>query len=173
MLTRRQILSTAAALPTVAVSLSAAGCGGPNPLDVALDRRPPLSGDVRALLAAVTAEQDLIDRYNKTLAAYSSLAGSLRPLLAEHRAHLDRLRAQISFPRGYVASPSPSAGAGSGAGTVPASKNAAVAALRSAESSAASAQLSRLTAVGPSSAELLASIAAAEVTHVDALGGTA
>jgi hypothetical protein len=56
---------------------------------------------------------------------------------------------------------------------VPGSKNAAIAALRSAESSAAAAQLSRLTAVGPSSAQVLASIAAAEITHIDALGGTA
>ena len=68
MFTRRQIPSTAVALPTVAVSLSAAGCAGPNPLDVALGRRPAEAGDVRALLAAVTAEQDLIDTYNKTLA---------------------------------------------------------------------------------------------------------
>ena len=173
MLTRRQILTTAVALPTVAVSLSAAGCAGPNPVDVALGRRPPESGDVRALLAAVTAEQDLIDTYNKALAQYSSLAASLRPLLAEHHDHLERLRAQISFPPGYVATPRPSAGAASGAGAVPASRNAAVAALRSAESSAAAAQLSRLTAVGPSSAQLLASIAAAEITHVDALGGAA
>jgi hypothetical protein len=171
MLTRRQILTTAAALPTVAVSLSAAGCGGPNPVDVALGRRPPESGDVRALFAAVTAEQDLIDTYNKTLAEYSSLAASLRPLLADHRLHLDRLRAQISFPPGYVATPSP--GASSGAGKVPASKAAAVAALRSAESAAAAAQLSRLTAVGQLSAQVLASIAAAEITHIDALGGTA
>jgi hypothetical protein len=164
MLGRRQVLTASAALPAVLVTLAATGC---EPLDAALGKTPPLSRDVLTLQAAITAEQDLIDLYNRTMASYSVLSPALTPLLAEHREHLARMRARISYPSGYTASPSPSPRATSAAG----SHAAAIAAVRDAESAAAAAQLTRLAAVSPSIAQLLASISTSESTHVAALAG--
>ncbi len=166
MLARRQILTASAALPAILAAMAVSGC---EPLEVAEGKTPPVSREVRTLQDAITTEQSLIDLYNATMASYSGLSAELSPLLAEHREHLSRLQATISYPAGYKPSPSPSA---SPSRQAPAgSQAAAVSALRSAESAAADGQLSRLAAVSPGHAQLLASIATCESVHASALKG--
>ena len=126
---------------------------------------PPLSPDVRTLFAAVSAEKDLISLYMRTMAAYSALAPTLEPLLAEHWAHLAQLRRRIIEPPGKtipdrVTSRPP----------IPATRAAAVTRLRVAEQAAVASQLRRLADAAPALAQLYASIAASEATHVTALG---
>jgi hypothetical protein len=158
MLPRRQLL--AASATTLPLFLALSACSGPDPLA----GPPPLSADVRALLRAVTAEQNLISLYKRTLASYSALALVLTPLLAEHEAHLAQLRARIIEPPGKsvpakVTSKPP----------IPGTRAAALAQLRGAEQAASTAQLRRLAGASPSLAQLYASIAASEATHVTVL----
>ena len=90
-LTRRGLLSAAAALP-----LAAAGCQG---LRV-LGTPPRPLPDVAVLRTATDGETVLIAQYTAVLAAQPGLAGLLDPLLGQHRAHLDRLRARLIVPPG-------------------------------------------------------------------------
>jgi len=161
MLRRRQLL--AASVTTLPFFAALSGCDGRDLLP-GLASPPPLSADVRALFAAVAAEEDLVSLYKRTVAAYSALAPALTPLLAEHLAHLAQLRARIIEPPGKrvphtVTSRPP----------VPAAPAAAVALLRAAERAASTDQLRRLNGAAPSLAQLYASIAASEATHVAAL----
>ena len=80
-LTRRGLLSAAAALP-----LAAAGCQG---LRV-LGTPPRPLPDVAVLRTAMDGETLLIAQYTAVLAAQPGLAGLLDPLLGQHRAHLGR-----------------------------------------------------------------------------------
>lgn len=161
MLLRRQVL--AASTTTLPLFLGLAGCAGhPNPLS----GPPPLSPDVRTLMTAVTAEDNLVYLYTKTIASYSSLATGLSPLLAEHQAHLSALRARIIEPPGKSLHPRPSSRP-----AIPASMAAAVAKLRAAEQAAVTAQLGRLPAASPAEAQLYASIATSEATHITILKG--
>jgi hypothetical protein len=158
MLRRRQLLAASTTTFTLFAALS--GCREP----AVLAGPPPLSADVRVLFTAVTDEQNLIWLYTRTMAAYSGLAPALAPLLAEHHAHLARLRARIIEPPGKsvpdrVTSKPP----------VPGTSARAAALLRTAEQAASTAQLRRLAAAPPSLAQLYASIAASEATHVTAL----
>jgi len=141
--------------------LATASCVGPDPLT----GPPRPSREVVALRGAISAEQILIYRYKAVIAAYQSLARSLEPLLSQHDAHLAQLRGRLIEPP--AASPSPSKPAPVPA--VPGSAADAAAFLQAAERNAAAAQVKRLTAVAPSLAQLLASIAACEATHVAAL----
>ncbi len=158
MLRRRQLLAASATTLPLFAALS--GCAGPDPLA----GPPPLSADVRVLFAAVFAEENLVSLYKRTVAAYSPLAPSLTPLLAEHLAHLAQLRARIIEPPGKrvphtVTSRPPVAD----------TRTAAIAGLRAAEQAASTAALRRLAGATPSLAQLYASIAASEATHVTAL----
>lgn len=158
MLRRRQLL--AASVTTLPLYTALSACTGPNPLA----GPPPLSSEVRALLQAVTAEQNLIWIYNRTIASYSALAPDLRALLAEHEAHLTQLRSRIieppgkTIPRTVTRKPA-----------VPRTPGTALTQLRTAEQAASTAQLRRLGGASPGNAQLYASIAASEATHVTAL----
>ena len=150
----------AASTTTLPLFLVLTGCREP----AVLAGPPPLSADVRVLFTAVTDEQNLIYLYKRTMAVYSAHAATLAPLLAEHEAHLAQLRARIIEPPGKtvpdtVASRPP----------IPATSAGAVALLRTAERAANAAQLRRLTSAPPSLAQLYASIAASEATHLNAL----
>ncbi len=116
------------------------------------------------LLRAVRAEQDLIGRYGQAAVVYPPLAPALAPLLAEHRQHLDQLRARIIEPPGRTLPATVTSKP-----AVAATRRAALAQLREAEQSAVTALLSRLADASPSLAQLYASIAASESTHVTAL----
>jgi len=160
MLRRRQLL--AASTTTLPLFLALSACTGPNPLA----GPPPLSADTQAVLAAASAEQQLIFQYKRTMAVYSALTPALGTLLAEHQAHLAQLRARIIEPPGKTvpaAAPSRQPIAGT--------PTAALARLRTAEHAAIAAALRRLAGASPSLAQLYASIAASEATHVTVLDG--
>jgi len=171
------LLASAAALP---VLLSTAGCrssdvfAGPDPLAA----RPSLSPEVITLQAVIAAEESLIHLYE---AAIGSAPGAtartrrLEPLLAHHEQHLAQLRARLVLPPGtpqVQASPSTAPGA---AGTAPGAAGASgvrvtTARLRAAERASAAGLVRRLATVEPALAQLFASIAACDATHVQALG---
>jgi len=169
------LLASAAALPLL---LGTAGCRssdvftGPDPLA----GRPPLGHDVLTLQAVIAAEEGMIDLYRAAISGDSgkhraARARTLRALLAQHEQHLVRLKARLIVPPGMSASPSPSPspdGSGSAffsAGPV------SVAQLRAAERTSAANLVRRLATAPPALAQLLASIAASDATHVTALGG--
>ena len=169
--TRRAVLAaTAASLPLLALS----GCKGVG----ALATPPRPAPDVAVLKAAIAAEEVMIARYDAVITRSARLAGSLRPLRAEHQSHLVQLRSRLIVPPGSAAaspSPSRSGRAAAGPGPVPAGAAAAILYLQAAERHAASTLLHQLIAVSPSLAQLMASVAASEATHVAALsaaGGT-
>ena len=151
-----------AASTTTLPFLALTACAGPSPLA----SPPPLSADVRVLFAAAFAEENLVSLYKKTIASYPALTPALAPLLAEHLAHLAQLRARIIEPPGkrvpHTVTSRPS---------IPATRTAAIALLRTAEQAASTAQLRRLPGAPPSLAQLYASIAASEATHVAVLDG--
>jgi hypothetical protein len=158
MLSRRQLL--AASPTTLPLFLALSACKGP----AVLSAPPTVSPQTQTLLHAATAEQNLIWIYNKAIAAYSGLAPTLAPLRAEHEAHLTQLRARVIEPPGKQV---PSA-----AGAKPAlaaSQAAVLAQLRTAEQAAVTTLMSRLGGASPSLAQLCASIAASEATHVSVL----
>ena len=169
---RRVLLASATALPLLA---AAAGCrssdvfAGPDPLA----GRPPLGRDVLTLQAVIAAEENLIGLYRAALYQTALSGGpgtrapTLRPLLAQHEQHLVQLRARLVEPPGAhpSASTGPSSGASPGPGRVSTAR------LRAAERASAASLVQRLATVPPALAQLLASIAASDATHVTVLGG--
>ena len=164
------LAASAAALPAL---LATTGCrssdlfAGPDPLA----GRPALSHDVITLQAVIAAEQAMIKVYQ---AAVDGRLGvdDLAGLLAEHRQHLGRLQARLVLPPGFsAASPSapPFASPSASPGAVPARVT--IARLRAAEQASAADLLRRLVTVQPALAQLFASIAASDATHLAALGG--
>jgi hypothetical protein len=173
---RRTLLASAAALPLL---LATAGCRssdvftGPDPLA----GRPRPAPDVVTLAAVIAAEENLIGLYRTALAGDSAATArghDLRALLAQHEQHLTRLRARLIQPPGTasavavpaVASPGPSAKASAAA---PARVT--VARLRAAERASTAGLVRRLATAEPALAQLFASIAASDATHVTVLGG--
>ncbi|HYB16647.1 MAG TPA: hypothetical protein VEF71_14410 [Streptosporangiaceae bacterium] len=161
---RRVVLASAAALP---VLLGTASCRsedlftGPDPLT----GPPRPAPDVVTLEAVIAAEHTMIQLYRAAIEGdrAAARAHGLEPLLAEHEQHLARLQARLLVPAGAQASPSPSAGAARGGVTI--------SRLRAAERASAAGLVQRLGPVEPALAQLFASIAASDVTHVMALGG--
>jgi hypothetical protein len=168
---RRILLASAAALPLL---LATAGCRssdaftGPDPLA----GRPRPAPDVITLAAVIGAEEDLISLYRTALARDSAATVPTRDLLAllaQHEQHLTRLRARLIQPPGTAAataSPRPAATASTAA-----PKPVTIARLRAAERASAASLVRRLATVEPALAQLFASIAASDATHVTALGG--
>jgi len=159
------VLASAAALP---VLLGTASCRsedlftGPDPL--AGPPRP--APDVMTLQAVIAAEHNMIQLYRAAIGGdrAAARAHGLEPLLAEHEQHLARLQARLLVPAGARASPA-GEGLGSARGRV------AIARLRAAERASAAGLVQRLGPVEPALAQLFASIAASDATHVTALGG--
>jgi len=152
----------AASPTTLPLFLALSACKGP----AVLSGPPPVSAQTQTLLHAVTAELNLIWIYNKTMAEYSGLQSTLAPLLAEHRAHLARLSARVVEPPGKKAPSTATARP-----PVAATSAGALTQLKDAEQAAVTAQLGRLAGASPSLAQLYASIATSEATHVTALAG--
>jgi hypothetical protein len=170
---RRVLAASAAALP---VLLATAGCrssevfAGPDPLA----GRPIPSPDVITLQAVIAAEHDMITLYQSAVSSNPRVS-ALEGLLAQHRQHLRQLQARLVLPPGASPSVSPTSGAsasGSPAGS-PAGAPAGVtiARLRAAERASAADLVRRLVTVPAALAQLFASIAASDATHVAALGG--
>src|SRR5215469_3693311 len=163
MLSRRQLL--AASPTTLPLFLALSGCKGP----AVLNAPPVVSEQTQVLLRAVAAEQNLTWIYAKVMAVYSGLAAELGPLHADHQAHLVQLRAQVIEPPGSPPPGSQPTATPTGGPHVAGPEAAALAQLRAAEQAAVSAQMSRLAAAPASLAQLYASIAACESTHVSVL----
>ena len=133
-----------------------------------------LGHDVLTLQAVIAAEHGMIDLYRAAISGDSghqraARARMLRALLAQHEQHLVRLKARLIVPPGTSASPSPSPGGSGSAFFSPGPVS--VAQLRAAERASAAALVRRLVTAPPALAQLLASIAASDATHVTALGG--
>ena len=164
------MLASAAALP---VLLGTASCRsedlftGPDPL-----AGPPSPAPaVVTLQAVIAAEHTMIQLYRAAIGGDQAAARAhgLGPLLAEHEQHLARLQARLIVPAGVQASPSPSPGT-TGAAGAPRGR-VTIARLRAAERASAAGLVQRLGPVEPALAQLFASIAASDATHVTALGG--
>ncbi len=160
------LLASATMLPLL---LAAAGCrssdafAGPDPLA----GRPRPAPDVVTLQAVIAAEENLILLYRAAISGDSRTARAqeLKPLLTQHEQHLTQLKARLIQPAGTAsAQASPSA-------TGPAPGRITIARLRTAERASAAGLVRRLATVEPALAQLFASIAAADATHVTALGG--
>jgi len=170
------LLASATALPML---LAAAGCRssdvftGPDPLAA----RPRPAADVITLAAVIDAEENLIDLYRTAIyrdAGTADRSRDLKPLLAEHQLHLAQLRARLIQPAGTSiprATSSPPASASAGASAGPAPGRVTIARLRAAEHASAASLVQRLATVPPALAQLFASIAASDSTHVAVLGG--
>jgi hypothetical protein len=162
------LAASAAALPLL---LGAAGCrssdafAGPDPLA----GPPPLGHDVLTLQAVIAAEENMIDLYHTASSGDSgtSRARLLRSLLAQHEQHLVQLKARLIVPPGASPSPSPSRRAS----TSPRPGTVGIARLRAAERASAADLVRRLVTMPPALAQLFASIAASDATHVTVLGG--
>jgi hypothetical protein len=165
--TRRGVLAaTAAGLPLLALS----GCKGIG----ALAAPPQPAPDVAVLRHAIAAEVLMIARYDTAIKGSASLAAALAPLRAEHHLHLTALRGRLIVPPGSAAARATSGPPGHSAPSsrpspVPAGAAEAVSFLRAAEHAAAVALLRDLHIASPSLAQLMASVAASESTHVTAL----
>jgi hypothetical protein len=168
---RRMLLASATTLPLL---LATAGCrssdlfAGPDPLA----GRPRLAHDVVTLQAVIAAEENLVDLYRSAVNGDSRTIGKRRdlaPLLAQHEQHLAWLKARLIVPPGTSATasarPSP------GRTRTPAAPT--IADLRAVESASAASLVRRLTTVQPTLAQLFASIAASDATHVAVLSGLA
>jgi hypothetical protein len=165
--TRRSVLAASLAAPLLAT----AGCRVPA---AATPTARPAS-DVAILRASIAAKKKMIGLYTAVRNVHPELAGRLDPLLADNTAHLAELQRRLiepahrslPRPRGRTAGPwatPPSRAPDYG------SRAGALAALRSAEHKAAAVHVEQLrTVAAPSLAQLLASVAACEATHVAAL----
>ena len=150
----------AASPTTLPLFLALTACKGP----AVLSGPPPLAAQTQTLLHAVTAELNLIWIYNKTMAEYSGLRPALAPLLADHQAHLARLRARVVEPPGKKVPDTVTSRP-----KLEATASGALTQLRSAEQTAVGVLLSHLGGASPSLAQLYASIATSEATHVTML----
>ncbi len=156
---RRVVLGAAAA----ALPLLVSACRGVQ----VLGAPPPPAADVRALTAAISAEQLMVARYRAAV-ALPEVAGTraltaMASVLTEHQDHLAQLKSRLVEPA-TGASPSPSVTA-----TTPAlptgGLNSTLRFLEGAEQSASDRLMTYLPAVPPALAQLIASIAASEATH--------
>jgi hypothetical protein len=176
---RRTLLASAATLPLL---LAATGCrssdvfAGPDPLA----GRPPLGHDVLTLQAVIAAEEHLIGLYRTAIGAdhvTASRSRTLGSLLGQHEQHLAQLKARLIIPPGTTPSPSHPAASGSprvsasGSAASPRPARVSTARLRAAERASAASLVRQLATAPPALAQLLASIAASDATHVTVLGG--
>jgi hypothetical protein len=168
---RRVLLASATALPLL---LAIAGCrsqdvfAGPDPLA----GRPPLGHDVLTLQAVIAAEEKLVELYRTATGAGQQATVRtrlLRPLLAQHEQHLAQLKARLIEPAGQTSASPKARPSASVPGPGPAGLD--LAHLRAAESASATSLVQRLATVSPALAQLLASIAASDASHVTVLGG--
>ncbi len=137
---------------------------GPDPLA----GRPPLGHDVLTLQAVIEAEENLIGLYRSAIGtdhAAATRRRTLESLLGQHEQHLARLKAMLVIP------PSPSHPAASHPAASPPPARVSTARLRAAERASATRLVQQLATAPPALAQLLASIAASDATHVTALGG--
>jgi len=158
---RRTVLAAAIrGVPLVAVPLALAACRGVQ----VLGSPPPPPAAIRALSAAIAAEELMLARYRAAIAQLPAgntpAALAVRTVQAEHAAHLSQLRSRLIEP-----APSPSATPRPVA-IPPGSTGSILQDLELAEQAASDRLTGQLTVLPPALAQLFASIAASEATHV-------
>ena len=155
---RALLIASAAALPALL-----AACRGVQ----SLGTPPPPPTDVGTLRNAIDHETALVASYAAVTAASGGQAGAagggrltaaLAVVLAEHRQHLAQLKSRLLEPAGH-GSATPAAAAG---GSVILT----IAQLEHAEQTASDRLIGQLAGLPPTLAQLFASIAASEATHV-------
>ncbi len=166
---RRAVLAAAAA----ALPLLLTACKGVQ----ALGTPPPPAPDIVALRGAISAEELMVARYAVALRPFEitlplrvtprdmTVINALKAVRAEHTAHLAQLRSRLVEPAGSTPTTSPSASpspTASPAGGLAAD----LTALTIAEQSASNRLIGQLAGLPPTLAQLFASIAASEATHV-------
>jgi hypothetical protein len=158
---------------TVGAGLLLAGCTSDGPSGSAPTTPPPPD----PLLAELVDERRLIAAYDATIGRYPALRARLTAVRADHAAHAAALvtalgaEAPVS-PSASVsrsAGPSATGGAPSPTPAVAATAGAALAALRAAERSAASARGTVALTAPADRARLLAGISASEASHLAVL----
>jgi hypothetical protein len=155
---RRSLLVAASATLPVLI----AGCKGVQ----ALGTPPPPPREIRVLRAAITAEELMVARYSAALtrlpASNGGLLAAVRAVQAEHAAHLGQLRSRLIEPAG---APTPAA-ARAPALAVGSTPSSVLEALEQAEQAASNRLLEQLAGLPATLAQLFASVAASEATHV-------
>ena len=159
---RRAVLATAVrGVSLASVPMALAACRGVQ----VLGTPPPPPADIRALSAAITAEKQMLARFAAAIAqlpaGQTDALAAVRAVQAEHAAHLTELRSRLVEPAGHApAAPRPV--------TIPAgsSTSSILQALEQAEQAASDRLIGQLGALPPALAQLFASIAASEATHV-------
>jgi hypothetical protein len=160
--TRRTVLAAAAA----GTPLLLAACRGVQ----VLGSPPPPAHDVAVLRSAIAAERAMVARYRAALAetgqAGHQATAILEGILSEHQQHAAQLAARLVVPAGGT---SPAPLRVPAAGPIPSGRAAMTGALAAAEQEATARLSGQLLSVPPSLAQLMASIAASEATHVPVL----
>jgi hypothetical protein len=147
-------------VPLAAAPLVLAACRGVQ----VLGNPPPPPPDIRALSAAITAEEQMVARYNAAIAQLpagdTAAVLAVRTVQAEHAAHLTELKSRLIEPAPH-ASPTPRPV------TIPPGSTASILqTLEQAEQAASDRLIGQLGVLPPALAQLFASIAASESTHV-------
>jgi len=160
--TRRAVLAAAIrGVPLAAAPLVLAACRGVQ----VLGTPPPPPPDIRALSGAITAEKQMVASYDAAIGRLSAgdqaAVLALRSVQAEHAAHLTQLHGRLIESGAHPpAAPRPV--------TIPqgSSTSSILQALEQAEQAASDRLIGQLRVLPPALAQLFASIAASEATHV-------
>jgi hypothetical protein len=164
---RRTVLAASATAVSAVLPLLLTGCKGVQ----ALGTPPPPAPDIVALRTAISAEELMLARYAAFVAPTSGSSGdalvvaAVKTVQLEHVAHLAQLKSRLVEPAGSSPSATPSPSLSSTA-PVPGATAAALAGLEQAEQAASDRLIRQLGGLPPSLAQLFASIAASEATHV-------
>ena len=158
---RRAVLAAAVrSVPLAAAPLVLAACRGVQ----VLGSPPAPPADIRALSAAIAAEQEMVATYSAAIAQLpagdTAALDAARAVQAEHDAHLVQLRSRLIEPAPHPsATPRPVI-------IPPGSTASILQTLEQAEQTASDRLMGQLHVLPPALAQLFASIAASEATHV-------
>lgn len=132
---------------------------------------PPPPAEIATLRAAITAEQDLVTAYAAAVSPASAGTDGgtamLAAVLAEHRQHLTQLKSRLIETAAQRSAAAASAGPSGPVRTGAPPPD--IVQLEQAEADASDRLIGQLAGLPPSLAQLFASIAAAEATHVPLL----
>lgn len=159
-LSRRALLvATAGGVPFAALLTACQGVQ-------ALGTPPPPPHDVRVLRASITAEEHLVATCSAALAQLppgaTAALGAVRTVRAEHVRHLAQLKSRLIEPT----TPTPAPSSAPGPPAPPGSVASVLQALEQAEQAASDRLIGQLAGLPSALAQLFASIAASEATHV-------
>jgi hypothetical protein len=157
--------SRRAVLAGALVTVAAAGCRSSG------DRPDVTSADDAVKQRVLASKQDLLDRYAATAERHPRLRNRLVPLMADHQAHVEALRATSAPPS--PAGPSAPPGTPPTPAEVPSGRAAALAALATAETAASDTRVRELAGCSPTLARVLASVGGCEAGHAELLRGPA